>query len=70
MQLTKIQHKKLDGLTPIARKPNKISNYEFMCAMFYIIKNNCRGRALSKNMEISTQFVQNFLSYHNCHNQK
>ena len=32
----------------IARKPAKISNYEFMCAMLYIIENCCKWRALPK----------------------
>ena len=48
MKLTKIQYKKLEGLMPIARKPAKISNYEFMCAMLYIIENGCKWRALPK----------------------
>ena len=48
MKLTKIQYKKLEELMPIARKPAKISNYEFMCAMFYIIENGCKWRALPK----------------------
>ncbi|MBQ9491465.1 MAG: IS5 family transposase [Firmicutes bacterium] len=42
MKLTKTQYK------PIARKPAKISNYEFMCAMLYIVENGCKWRALSK----------------------
>ena len=33
---------------PIARKPAKISNYEFMCMMLYIIENGCKWRALPK----------------------
>ena len=33
---------------PIARKPAKISNYKFMCAMLYIIENGCKWRALPK----------------------
>ena len=33
---------------PIARKPAKISNYEFMCAMLYIVENGCKWRALPK----------------------
>ena len=33
---------------PIARKPAKISNYEFMCAMLYIVENSCKWRALPK----------------------
>ena len=48
MKLTKIQYKKLEGLMPIARKPAKVSNYQFMCAMLYIIENGCKWRALPK----------------------
>ena len=48
MELTKTQYKKLEGLMPIARKPVKISNYEFMCAMLYIVENGCKWRALPK----------------------
>ena len=48
MKLTKIQYKKLEELMPIARKPAKVSNYQFMCAMLYIIENGCKWRALPK----------------------
>ena len=48
MKFTKSQYKKLEGLMPIARKPAKISNYEFMCAMLYIVENGCKWRALPK----------------------
>ena len=33
---------------PIARKPAKVSNYKFMCAMLYIVENGCKWRALPK----------------------
>ena len=48
MKLTKIQYKKLEELMPIARKPAKVSNYKFMCAMLYIVENGCKWRALPK----------------------
>ena len=48
MKLTKTQYKKLAGLMPIARKPAKISNYKFMCAILYIIENGCKWRVLPK----------------------
>ena len=48
MKLTKTQYKKLEGLMPIARKPTKISNYQFMCAVLYIVENDCKWRALPK----------------------
>ena len=48
MELTKIQSKKIGELRPIARKPAKVSNYKFMYAMFHIIENGCKWRALPK----------------------
>ncbi len=51
MKFTKIQYKKLEELMPIARKPAKISNYKFMCAMVYIIDNDCKWRTLPKKYE-------------------
>ena len=42
MKLTKIQYQQLEESMPIAKKPVKISNYKFMCAMFYIIENVCK----------------------------
>ncbi len=54
MKFTKTQYKKLEKLIPIAGKPAKISNYEFMCAILYIIKNSWHYQ---KNMGIGTQFM-------------
>ena len=48
MKFAKSQYNKLEGLMSIARKPAKISNYKFMCAMLYIIENGCKWRALPK----------------------
>ena len=48
MKLTKIQHKKLEELMPIARKPAKILNYQLMCTMLYIIENACKRMTLPK----------------------
>ncbi len=50
MKFTKIQYKnkKLEELMPIAGKPAKISKYEFMCAMLYIIKNGCKWVTLPR----------------------
>ena len=48
MRFKKIQYKKLEGLMPIVGKPAKISNYEFMCAMLYIMENACKWGALPK----------------------
>ena len=33
---------------PVARKPATISNYQFLCALLYIIENGCKWRALPK----------------------
>ena len=57
MKLTKTQYKKLDGLMPIARKPAKISNYQFMCTMFYIKKMVATEGYYQKNIETGTQFI-------------
>ena len=51
MKLTKIQYKKLDKLTPIARKLAKISNCKFICAILYIIENGCKWWVLPKEYE-------------------
>ena len=48
MKFTKTQYKKLRELKLIAREPAKISNYKFMCAMFYIIENDGKWRSLPK----------------------
>ena len=51
MKLTKIQYKQLEELMLIARKPAKVSNYKFMCAMLYVIKNGCKQMALPREYE-------------------
>ncbi len=33
---------------PIPRKPPEISNYQFLCALIYMIENGCKWRALPK----------------------
>ena len=33
---------------PVARKPAEISNYQFLCALLYMIENGCKWRALPK----------------------
>jgi transposase len=42
-QLDKIQH-----LMPVQRRKAEISNYDFLCAILYIIENGCKWRALPK----------------------
>lgn len=48
MKITKKQFAKIEHLMPIARKPAKISNYQFLCALLYMIENGCKWRALPK----------------------
>lgn len=48
MKLTKKQFAKIEHLMPVARKPATISNYQFLCALLYIIENGCKWRALPK----------------------
>ena len=48
MKLTKKQYRKLEHLMPIPRKPPEISNYQFLCALLYMIENGCKWRALPK----------------------
>ena len=39
MNLTKKEFKKIEHLMPKARKKPTVSNYQFMCALLYIIEN-------------------------------
>jgi len=48
MKITKKQFAKIERFMPIARKKPSISNYQFMCALLYIIENGCKWRALPK----------------------
>lgn len=48
MELTKEQFKKIEHLMPIPRKSPIVSNYDFVCALLYIIENGCKWRALPK----------------------
>ena len=48
MKLTRKMYGKIEHLMPKARKPAKISNYQFLCALLYIIENGCKWRALPK----------------------
>jgi len=42
MKLTKKQFAKIEGLMPVQRKKSTISNYDFVCALLYTIKNGCK----------------------------
>ena len=48
MKLTKKQFAKIEHLMPVARKKPTISNYQFLCALLYLIENGCKWRALPK----------------------
>lgn len=48
MKLSKKQFREIEHLMPIARKPSKVSNYQFICALLYMIENGCKWRALPK----------------------
>ena len=48
MKLTKKQFRKIEHLMPILRKPPEFSNYQFLCALLYMIENGCKWRALPK----------------------
>ena len=46
MKLTMNKYTKIKHLMPKARKTSKVSNYQFLCALLYIIENGCKWRAL------------------------
>ena len=46
MNLTMNKYEKIKHLMPKARKPLVVSNYQFLCALLYIIENGCKWRAL------------------------
>lgn len=46
MKLTKEQFAKIEHLMPIPRRKPEVSNYDFLCALLYIIENGCKWRAL------------------------
>ena len=48
MELTKTQYKQLEELMQIAGKLAKISNYQLMCTMLYIVEDGCKWKVLPK----------------------
>ena len=48
MRLTYEQFEKIQHLMPIQRRKAEIVNYDFLCAILYIIENGCKWRALPK----------------------
>jgi len=46
MTITHEQFNKIAHLMPVQRRKSEVSNYDFICAMLYIIENGCKWRAL------------------------
>ena len=46
MRLTEKQFAKIEHLMPTPRRKPEVSNYDFLCALLYIIENGCKWRAL------------------------
>ena len=46
MRLTEKQFAKIENLMPTPRRKPEVSNYDFLCALLYIIENGCKWRAL------------------------
>ena len=48
MRLTYEQFDKIQHLMPLQRRKATIANYDFLCAILYLIENGCKWRALPK----------------------
>ena len=48
MTLTYTQFDRIRHLMPVQRRKATIANYDFLCAILYIIENGCKWRALPK----------------------
>jgi transposase len=48
MNMTQEQFSKIEHLMPVQRRKAEIENYDFLCAILYIIENGCKWRALPK----------------------
>ena len=48
MKINRKEFEKIKNLMPIARKPTKISNQQFLNALLYMIENGCKWRAMPK----------------------
>ena len=48
MQLTRKQFSTIKHLMPVERKPSKITHYQFLCALLYMMESGCKWRALPK----------------------
>jgi hypothetical protein len=45
-EITEADYAKIEHLMPKPRKPQVVSNYDFLCALLYIVRNGCTWRAL------------------------
>ena len=48
MKLTRKQYKKIQDLLPVQRGNVEIDNFTFLQAIFYVVDNSCKWRALPK----------------------
>ena len=48
MKINRKEYEKIKNLMPLARKPTKISNQQFLNALLYMIENGCKWRAMPK----------------------
>ena len=64
MELTKKQFAKIEHLMPVARKPATISNYQFLCALLYIIENGCKWRALTTKLHLCCTLERYAFGFH------
>ena len=46
MTITHEQFRRIEHLMPVQRRKSKLDNYDFLCALLYIIENSCKWRAL------------------------
>ena len=49
---------------PVARKPATISNYQFLCALLYIIENGCKWRALPTKLHLCCTLGRYAFAFH------
>ena len=48
MKISKKEFEKIKNLMPIERKPEKISNQQFLNALLYMVENGCKWKTLQK----------------------
>ena len=62
MRLTKEQFAKIEHLMPIPRRKPEVSNYDFLCALLYIIETAANGGLCRTNTEIGTRFMSDLIA--------